>query len=385
MNHTIKSIAVYDHALDKFENQYITPEGISYNSYIVFDRHTAVIDTADKRMAEQWRQNLENALGSVTPDYLIVQHLEPDHSSQIDWFMAKFPEAKLVCTSVAKKMLPQLADISAFSDRIIEVADCETLKLGEAELEFVTAPMVHWPEVMMVYDNLAKTLFSADAFGRFGNPDPELPWACEARRYYFNIVGKYGNPVQTVLKKLKGKEIDTIAPLHGPVLTGDIKKYLDLYHTWSTYTVETPGVLIAYASIHGLTAEAAQKMAEILRDAGAPKVAVTDLTRDDMAEAVEDAFRHSHLVVMSSTYDAGIFPPMHDFLHHLMIKGFRNRHVAIVENGMWAPAAGRKMKEMLMQMPDVTIAEPIVTLKGRMTEMNVEQLRTLASHLLANG
>lgn len=381
---SIKYIGVYDADLDKFENQYITPEGISYNSYVITDEHTAVIDTADQRMAQQWRRNLENALGGTIPSYLIVQHLEPDHSSQIDWFMAQYPEARLVCTAVAKKMLPQLADISAFNDRIIEVADGETMSLGKTKLEFVTAPMVHWPEVMMVYDSLTKTLFSADAFGRFGKPDADLPWACEARRYYFNIVGKYGNPVQTVLKKLKGKEIDNIAPLHGPVLTGNIKEYFELYHTWSTYTVETPGVLVAYASIHGLTAEAALKMAEILREAGAPKVAVADLTRDDMAEAVEDAFRHSHLVVMSSTYDAGIFPPMHDFLHHLLIKGFRNRHVAIVENGMWAPAAGRKMKEMLQQMPGITIAEPIVTLKGRMTEMNVEQLRNLASNLLTD-
>lgn len=382
MNHSIKPVSVYDKNLEKFENQYITPQGISYNSYVVFDTQTAVIDTTDRRTALQWQQNLMNVLGDVKPAYLILQHLEPDHSSQIEWFMNQFPEAKIVCTTVARKMLPQLADISSFTDRIIEVADKGTLKIGEAELEFVTAPMVHWPEVMMVYDNVSKTLFSADAFGRFGDPDENLPWACEARRYYFNIVGKYGNPVQTVLKKLHGKEIDTIAPLHGPVLTGDLQKYLDLYHTWSTYAVETAGVLVAYASIHGLTADAAMKMAEILRKAGAPKVATADLTSDDMAEAVEDAFRYGHLVLMASTYDAGLFPPMHDFLHHLTIKGFRNRNVAIVENGMWAPAAARKMKEMLSQMPGITIAEPVVTLKGRLTDSNIEQLQVLAANLL---
>ncbi len=381
-NHTIKQIGVYDSSLDKFENQYITPQGISYNSYVLLDKQIAVVDTTDQRMAMQWRENLKNTLGNAIPDYLIVQHLEPDHSSQIEWFMTQFPKARLVCTAVACKMLPQLLETASFADRIMQVADGNTLSIGEAELEFITAPMVHWPEVMMIYDNIAKTLFSADAFGRFGDPDENLPWTCEARRYYFNIVGKYGNPVQTVLKKLKNKKIDAIAPLHGPMLRGDIEKYIDLYNTWSNYDIETPGVLVAYASIHGLTAEAAHKMAEILRQAGAPKVAVTDLTRDDMAEAVEDAFRHSHLVAMSSTYDAGIFPPMHDFLHHLSIKGFRNRHVAIVENGMWAPAAARKMKEMFIQMPGITIVEPVITLKGRMTEANVEQLETLASNLL---
>lgn len=383
MHTDIKPIGVYDKDLSLFESQYVTPEGISYNSYIIFDDKTALVDTVDPRMADEWRANLLNALpADRVPDYLIVQHLEPDHASQIDWVMGRYPECRLVCTAVAHKMLPLVADPSAFSDRIIEVADGDTLSLGRHELHFVTAPMVHWPEVMMVYDATAKTLFSADGFGRFGEPDPTQPWACEARRYYFNILGKYGQPVQTVLNKLAGKTIETIAPLHGPVLDGDLSEYLRLYSIWSAYGVETEGVLVAYASIHGMTAKAALELAEILRAKGVPKVSVTDIARDDMAEAVEDAFRMSHLVVLSSTYDADIFPPMHDFIHHLAIKGFRNRRVAIVENGLWAPVAGRKMRAMFEQMKDITISEPMVTLHGRLTPTDIDNLNTLADKLL---
>ncbi|MDE5646851.1 MAG: FprA family A-type flavoprotein [Muribaculaceae bacterium] len=384
MHQDFKTIGVYDDDIDLFESQYIVPEGISYNSYLVIDEKIALIDTVDQRRAEEWRKNLKEALPSgKAPDYLIVQHLEPDHASQTAWVMQQYPECRMVCTAAARKMLPLVAGPIDFDNRIIEVGDGDTLSLGRHDLFFLTAPMVHWPEVMMVYDAYAATLFSADGFGRFGNPDPSLPWACEARRYYFNIVGKYGKPVQTVLKKLAGKEIKTIAPLHGPVLEGDLTEYLTLYSTWAAYEVETPGVLVAYASIHGMTKEAAMKFADILREKGAPKVSVTDLSRDDMAEAVEDAFRMSHLAVLSPTYDADIFPPMHDFIHHLALKGFCNRRVAIVENGLWAPAAGKKMHRMFEQMKDITIVDPVVTLRGRLTPEKTDELRTLAADLMA--
>jgi len=383
MHTDIIPIGVYDRDLTLFESQYATPEGISYNSYIISDDKIALIDTVDERMADEWRENLLKSLPEgKKPDYLIVQHLEPDHASQVEWVMGRYPECRLICTAVAHKMLPLVADHSAFNDRIIEVADGDTFSLGHHELNFVTAPMVHWPEVMMVYDATAATLFSADGFGRFGAPDPTQSWACEARRYYFNIVGKYGLPVQTVLRKLAGKEIHTIAPLHGPVLEGDLSEYLRLYRTWAAYEVETEGVLVAYASIHGMTAAAAHELAGILRAGGAPKVSVTDIARDDMAEAVEDAFRMSHLVVLSSTYDSDIFPPMHDFIHHLALKGFRSRRVAIVENGLWAPAAGRKMRAMFEQMKDITIVEPMVTLHGRLTPADTGHLKALAEGLL---
>ncbi|MDE5934415.1 MAG: FprA family A-type flavoprotein [Muribaculaceae bacterium] len=384
MHQDFKTIGVYDDDIDLFESQYIVPEGISYNSYLVIDEKIALIDTVDQRRAEEWRKNLKEALPSgKAPNYLIVQHLEPDHASQTAWVMQQYPECRMVCTAAARKMLPLVAGPIDFDNRIIEVGDGDTLSLGRHDLFFLTAPMVHWPEVMMVYDAYAATLFSADGFGRFGNPDPSLPWACEARRYYFNIVGKYGKPVQTVLKKLAGKEIKTIAPLHGPVLEGDLTEYLTLYSTWAAYEVETPGVLVAYASIHGMTKEAAMKFADILREKGAPKVSVTDLSRDDMAEAVEDAFRMSHLAVLSPTYDADIFPPMHDFIHHLALKGFCNRRVAIVENGLWAPAAGKKMHRMFEQMKDITIVDPVVTLRGRLTPEKTDELHTLAADLMA--
>ena len=386
MQHDIKPIGVYDKELDLFENQYSVPEGISYNSYLILDDKIALIDTADERMADEWRKNLtENLPVGKAPAYLIIQHLEPDHSSQIAWVMDTYPDCQLICTAPAYKMLPLIVGDINFEDRIKTVADGETLSLGKHNLLFLTAPMVHWPEVMMVYDAYAKTLFSADGFGRFGNPDPSQPWACEARRYYFNIVGKYGKPVQTVLQKLAGKEIDAIAPLHGPVLEGNLEKYLTLYKTWAAYDVETAGVLVAYASIHGFTEQAAKQLAEILRESGAPKVSITDLTRDDQAEAVEDAFRMSHLVVLSPTYDAEIFPPMHDFIHHLSLKGYCSRRVAIVENGLWAPAAGKKMRQMFENMKDITIVEPMVTLRGRLTEEKTEELRTLAANLMADA
>lgn len=386
MNSDIKSIIVYDDDIDLFESQYVVPDGISYNSYIIYDEKTALLDTVDARRADEWRQRILEAFpGGKAPDYLIVQHLEPDHASQIEWVMTRYPECRLICTAPAHKMLPLLVDTTAFEDRVDEVGDGDTLSLGQHELQVVTAPMVHWPEVMMVYDSISATLFSADGFGRFGNPDPSLPWDAEARRYYFNIVGKYGRPVQTVLKKLAGKPISTIAPLHGPVLEGDLSHYLSLYSKWSAYEVENPGVLVAVASIHGMTLQAAGEMAEILKAHGAPRVVVVDLCRQDMAYAVEEAFRMSHLVVMAPTYDGEIFPPMHDFLHHLLLKGFNSRRVAIVENGLWAPTAGRKMKQMFEGMKDITITEPMVTIRGRLTPDTRRELESLATNLLQGG
>ncbi|MDE6644029.1 MAG: FprA family A-type flavoprotein [Muribaculaceae bacterium] len=386
MHSDITPICVYDEDLDLFESQYKVPEGISYNSYIISDDKTALIDTVDERKADEWCDTINKVfVDGKAPDYLIVQHLEPDHSACIGWVMDRFPDCRLVCTAKAHAMLPNLVEnVERFESRIDEVGDGDTLDLGKHKLHFVTAPMVHWPEVMMIYDQSSHTLFSADAFGRFGKPDPDEPWACEARRYFFNIVGKYGRPVQAVLKKLSGRTIETIAPLHGPVLEGDLNQYLTLYDTWSAYRVETPGVLVAYASIHGLTAKAAEYLAEELKKLDASKVSITDLCRDDMAEAVEDAFRMSHLIVLSPTYDGEIFPPMHDFLHHLSLKGFCNRRVAIVENGLWAPTAGRKMKEMLSSMTNIDIVEPVVTLRGRMTDTDKQSLNDLAMSLIRN-
>lgn len=384
MHQNIRPVGVYDSELDLFENQYMLPEGISYNSYLIIDEKIALFDTTDDRMANEWWANLKAELPEGRGvDYLIVQHLEPDHSSQIGEVMTKYPDCTLVCTAAAARMLPLLTDATHFASRIRTVADGDTLSLGTHELEFFTAPMIHWPEVMMVFDKTTGTLFCADAFGRFGNPDPSLPWACEGRRYFFNIVGKYGAQVQNLFKKISHLHVKALAPLHGPVIEENLKEYVDLYHTWSKYEVETPGVLVAHASIHGMTAAAALKMVEFLTEAGAPKVSIIDLTRDDQAEAVEDAFRMSHLVVMSSTYDAEIFPPMHDFIHHLALKGYRGRKVGIVENGLWAPQAGKKMRLMFEKMQAIEIAEPMVTLRGRLTPETEEKLRELAKNLLA--
>lgn len=383
MTEDIRYIGVHDQVLDLFESQYPVPEGITYNSYLIIDEKIAVIDTVDERMAGEWQANLEKALpNGRTPDYLIVQHLEPDHSGCIGWVMERFPECRLLCTAPARRMLPLVTRQVTFDDRIDEVADGATLSLGKHQLTFLTAPMVHWPEVMMVYDATSATLFSADAFGRFGDADATKPWACEARRYYFNIVGKYGRQVQILLAKLEGRKIERIAPLHGPVIDCDLSEYLQLYTTWASYGVETPGVLVAHASIHGFTAKAAAEMAEILKAMGAPKVVVCDLTRDEQTEAVEDAFRMGHLVLMSSTYDAHLFPPMYDFLHHLRLKGFCNRRVGLVENGLWAPAAARVMRGMLEEMKNIDIVEPVVTLRGRHTADNLDQMRLLAAALL---
>ena len=379
---TIKYIGVDDTDIDLFESQYIVPNGISYNSYLIEDEKIAVMDTVDMRKSEEWWTKLTEALDGRKPDYLIVQHMEPDHAGNIAEAMAKFPEMKVVATARAISMMPQFFEGVDFEGRTIAVGENDTLSLGKHTLQFVMAPMVHWPEVMVTYDHLDKVVFSADGFGKFGALAHEEDWACEARRYYFNICGKYGVQVQALLKKLATLDVACICPLHGPILKENLGYYIGLYDTWSKYEVETEGVLVAYASIHGGTAAAAHKMAEILREKGAPKVAVADLSRDDMAEAVEDAFRMGHLVLAAASYDGNVFPPMHDFLHHLQMKGYQKRRVGIIENGSWAPCAGRIMKGMLEQMKDIDIVEPMVTIRSRMKSADIASLESLADAIL---
>lgn len=379
---TIKYIGVDDTDIDLFESQYIVPNGISYNSYLIEDEKIAVMDTVDMRKSEEWWTKLTEALDGRTPDYLIVQHMEPDHAGNIAEAMAKFPEMKVVATARAISMMPQFFEGVDFEGRTIAVGENDTLSLGKHTLQFVMAPMVHWPEVMVTYDHLDKVVFSADGFGKFGALAHEEDWACEARRYYFNICGKYGVQVQALLKKLAALDVACICPLHGPILKENLGYYIGLYDTWSKYEVETEGVLVAYASIHGGTAAAAHKMAEILSEKGAPKVAVADLSRDDMAEAVEDAFRMGHLVLAAASYDGNVFPPMHDFLHHLQMKGYQKRRVGIIENGSWAPCAGRIMKGMLEQMKDIDIVEPMVTIRSRMKSADIASLESLADAIL---
>ncbi len=366
--------SVYD--LDLFESQYIVPNGMAYNSYVILDEKIAIMDTADKIVKSQWLDNLSNALNGRTPDYLVVQHLEPDHSGNIQAVIDMYPEIEIICSTAAKRMLPQFADVNM--DKVTAKNEGDTLELGSHTLTFIMAPMVHWPEVMLSYESSEKVLFSADAFGKFGAIDADEGWSCEARRYYFNICGKYGDKVQAVLKKAANLDIQTICPLHGPVLTDTIPEVLRLYNLWSTYQPEDEGVFIAYASIHGNTAEAAHKMKEILEAKGCPRVAIADLSRDDIAECVEDAFRHSTLLCMASSYDAGVFAPMSDFLHHLKSKAFQNRRVALVENGSWAPCAVRAMKAEFEQMKNITLVEKTVTIKTTVKETDITALEELA-------
>ena len=379
----IKYIGVDDLDLDLFESQYIIPNGISYNSYLILDEKVAVMDTVDSRKFRTWRSNLHSELEGRTLDYLIVHHMEPDHVGDIVALMDDYPEMMIVASARAVQMMPQFFEGVDFTPRTIAVKEGDTLSLGTHTLHFMMAPMVHWPEVMVSYDELSKVVFSADAFGKFGALEHDEEWACEARRYYFNICGKYGVPVQALLKKLAVLDVEVICPLHGPILTENLDYYIGLYDTWSKYEPETEGVFIAYASIHGGTAAAAEELAEILRAKGAPKVSVADLSRDDMAEAVEDAFRMSKLVVAASSYDSGVFTPMHDFLHHLQIKNFQKRRVAIVENGSWAPSAGRVMRAMLSEMKDLEIVEPMVTIRSRMKSTDLPAMEALADALLA--
>ncbi len=379
---SIKYIGVDDNDLDLFESQYIVPNGMAYNSYIILDEKIAVMDTVDKRKKNDWWCALEKELAGKKPDYLVVQHMEPDHAGVIAEFVEKYPESKIVATDKAIRMLPLFFEGVDFSERTIAVKENDTLSLGKHTLQFIMAPMVHWPEVMVTYEQAEKVLFSADAYGKFGVLSVEEDWACEARRYYFNICGKYGTQVQNLLRKASALEISMICPLHGPVLKENLDYYIGLYNTWSNYEPETDGVFIAYASIHGNTAEAANKLAEILREKGAVKVSVTDLSRCDMAEAVEDAFRMSDLVLAASSYDAGIFPPMNDFLHHLQDKSFQNRRVALIENGSWAPVAGKLMYAKMKDLKDIDVIEPIITIRGRMKSSDIALLEGLAEVIL---
>lgn len=377
----IKYIGVDDTDLDLFEGQYIIPNGVSYNSYLIVDEKIAVLDTVDFRKESEWLSALKQELQGRTPDYLIVQHMEPDHSGCIRSFIHLYPEAQIVATARTIKMLPQFFEDTKF--KTLAVGEGDTLSLGTHKLTFILAPMVHWPEVMVTYDNTDKVLFSADGFGKFGALSHEEEWACEARRYYFNICGKYGIPVQSLLKKASSLDIATICPLHGPILKENLGYYIGLYNTWSSYEVESDGVFIAYASIHGNTASAAHRLKEILLAKGATKVAIADLSRDDMAEAIEDAFRYGKMVVAAASYDAGVFTPMHTFLHTLQMKGYTKRRVGIIENGSWAPSAGRVMKSMLCEMKNIEVIEPMVTILSTMKQKDIPALETLAEAVLS--
>ena len=377
----IRYIGVNDHQVDLFEGQYIVPNGMAYNSYVIMDEKIAVMDTSEINFVDQWLANLAAALEGRKPDYLVVQHMEPDHSSGIAAFAAAYPEAKIVSNAKSFVLMKQFLG-EDYADRQLPVGEGSTLELGKHTLHFVTAPMVHWPEVIMTYDDADKVLFSADGFGKFGALDVEEEWACEARRYYFGIVGKYGTQVQAVLKKAAALDIQTICPLHGPVLKENLGYYLDLYNTWSSYGVESEGVFIAACSIYGHTMEAARLLAEELTAKGCPKVAFTDLAREDMAEAVEDAFRYGKIVLAAPTYNTGVFPYMRDFIQHLTDRNYQNRTVGIIENGSWAPMSGKVMKGLLEKSKNITFVEPVVTLKSALNDASRAQISALADALL---
>ena len=377
---TIHYIGVDDAELQLFESQYALPDGMCYNSYLIEGNKIAIMDSVDARKADEWLYNVQQALRNRLPQYLILQHMEPDHSGSVNAFLKLYPQTIVVCSAKAQTLMTQFGIVP---ENIQLVKENDLLDLGGITLRFFMAPMVHWPEVMMTYCEQEQVLFSADAFGKFGiyHADKD-DWACEARRYYFNICGKYGTPVTLALKKVASLPLQAICPLHGPVLEGEqMTEALRLYNIWSSYDVETPGVLIAHASIHGNTAKAAEKLAKMLQQRGIGKVAITDLCRDDMAEAIEDAFRMDRMVVCASSYDNNVFPPMHMFLWELQQKGYQNRKVAIVENGSWAPSAGREMKALLETMKNITIIEPMVTIRGSITDETNNQLETLANNL----
>lgn len=377
----IKYIGADDKDLDLFESQYQIPNGVSYNSYVILDDQIAVMDTVDARRGEEWLTNLDQALEGRVPDYLVVSHMEPDHAANIRRLAEKFPEMKIVGNAKTFPMIGQFFDMD-FSQRSVIVKEGDTLSLGTHELQFFMAPMVHWPEVMVSYEKTEKILFSADGFGKFGALDAEEDWTCEARRYYFNIVGKYGVQVQALLKKAAALDIAMICPLHGPILKENLGYYIDKYKIWSSYEPEDDGVLVAYASIHGNTRKTAEKMKEILEDKGVKKVVITDLSRDDMAEAVEDAFRYDKVVLAAATYDGGVFPCMEDFLHHLKSKNYQKRKIALIENGSWGPVAAKTMKGILEEMKDITVCEKTVTIKSVMKQENIPMMEALAEELL---
>ncbi|MBQ8559638.1 MAG: FprA family A-type flavoprotein [Tyzzerella sp.] len=378
---SILYVGVDDKTLDLFESQYVIPNGVSYNSYVILDDKITIMDTVDARKTEEWLANVEAVLGDKTPDYLVVSHMEPDHAASIQVLVDKYPQMQVVGNAKTFVMIPQFFDVD-LTGRTVVVKEGDTLSLGAHTLQFFMAPMVHWPEVMVAYEQSEKILFSADGFGKFGTLDADEAWTCEARRYYFNIVGKYGAQVQALLKKAATLDIQMICPLHGPILKEDLGYYIGKYDIWSKYEPEDEGVFIAYASIHGNTAKAAKKLAEMLEEKGAKRVAIADLSRDDMAEAVEDAFRHDKLVVASSTYDGGLFPCMEDFLLHLKAKNYQKRTVALMENGSWAPQAARKMREILEGMKNIEICEPVVTIKSTMKDETLQVMEELVEKLV---
>ncbi|HBM98752.1 MAG TPA: flavodoxin [Ruminococcus sp.] len=379
----VKYIGVDDKTIDLFESQYIVPNGISYNSYVIMDEKIAVMDTVDKRKTDEWFANLEEALDGRTPDYLIIHHLEPDHASNIKALADKYPSMKLVGNAKTFSMMPQYFETLDLTDRTLTVKEGDELELGSHTLKFFMAPMVHWPEVMVSYENTEKILFSADGFGKFGALDTDEDWACEARRYYFNICGKYGAQVQALLKKAAALDIKTICPLHGPILSENLEYYINLYNTWSKYEPETDGVFIAYCSIHGNTKVAAKKLFDILQSKTDKKISIADLAREDMAECIEDAFRYSKMIVAAPSYDADVFPVMNDFLHHLKMKGYKNRKVGIIENGSWAPTAARVMNGYFESMKDITVAPTKVTIRASLKDSDTAALEQLADEILA--
>lgn len=382
ISESVKYIGVDDTTIDLFESQYVVPEGVSYNSYVILDEKIAIMDTVDKRGMKEWEDNLLKTLDGKKADYVIVQHMEPDHAGSLARLLELFPDITVVGNAKTFVMINQFFENINIEDSLT-VKEGDTLNLGSHTLTFVMAPMVHWPEVMVTYESSEKILFSADGFGKFGalSLTENEDWACEARRYYFNIVGKYGAPVQTLLKKASALDIKTICPLHGPVLSDNLGYYLDLYNTWSSYQPESKGVFIAYASIHGNTAVAANRFADILRNKGVEKVVVTDLSRCDIAEAVEDAFRYDRMVLAAASYDAGVFPIMQDFLHHLQSKAYQNRTIGLIENGSWAPTAAKTMRGILDTMKNITIVEPVVTIKSALKENDIPALEELADAL----
>ncbi|MCM1286952.1 MAG: FprA family A-type flavoprotein [Clostridium sp.] len=380
----IRYIGVDDKDIDLFESQYVVPNGIAYNSYLIMDEKIAVMDTVDRRGQKEWEQKLVRELDGRTPDYLVISHLEPDHAGSIARILELFPDITLVSNAKTFSMLPQFFDVPV-GEKTVTVKEGDTLSLGAHTLKFFMAPMVHWPEVMVTYEESEKTLFSADGFGKFGALDTDEDWACEARRYYFNICGKYGMPVQALLKKAATLDIQRICPLHGPVLEENLGYYIDLYNTWSSYTPENKGVLIAYASIHGNTGKAAEKLAELIRAKGEEKVVVSDLAREDMAEVIEDAFRYDRMVLAAASYDASVFPCMQTFLSKLQVKAYQKRTVGILENGSWAPTAAKTMKAMLEPMKDITLLEPVVTIKSTLKAENLADMEALAEAVYNAG
>ncbi|MBD5152247.1 MAG: FprA family A-type flavoprotein [Oscillibacter sp.] len=377
----VRYVGADDTTIDIFESQYPVPNGVSYNSYVILDEKTAILDTVDRRATQVWLENLDEQLAGRKPDYLVLHHLEPDHAGSVGALLEKYPDITLVGNAKTFTMLPKYYHYD--TAQTVTVKEGDTLSLGAHTLTFVMAPMVHWPEVMVSYESSEKILFSADGFGKFGALSAEEEWLCEARRYYFNIVGKYGVQVQNLLKKAAGLDIQTICPLHGPILRENLGYYIGKYDLWSRYEPEDEGVLVAYASIHGNTAQAAKKLAEILEAKGCPKVAMADLCRDDQAEAVEDAFRYGRMALLSSSYDGGLFPPMDHFMAHLRDKTYRNRKVAVIENGSWAPAAARVMRGYLEAMKDITICETVHTIQGAVKDTDVAAMEKIADELLA--